>query len=682
MSHSSLFEGLNSPQHLAVKTVNGRVLILAGAGSGKTRVLTLRMAHLVKDHGISPKAILGLTFTNKAAAEMRHRMSALMDAKAAKQVTLCTFHSFCMQILREEVHHLGYTTQFSLYDEKDVQRLVSLIARDLLECEKELPSLSATTAAITSARNKGLKPEEIQGTGSKWHDQFTQDIYRRLQDSMRAYNAVDFDHLLGLTVELFERHPVVLDKYQERYRYIMIDEYQDTNPIQYRLASLLSAKYGNLCVVGDDDQSIYGWRGAEVKNILGFAQATVIKLEQNYRSTNSILKAANEVIGHNQERYSKVLWSDRGPGDLIEVFHAPNEVDEAQAVVYRLAKLKESQGLRWRDIAILYRSNALSRQIELALMKYTWWNGEKHVSGIPYHVHGGVEFYERREVKDLAAYLKIIVNPLDQEAILRVINQPRRGVGEASLDLLTAFNRSKRLPLWEVLKGVAMTMNEPSSLFSELKGQIQTKCLQGIREFVSIVEEAKARFATGSLKENLDWLVLRMNYQQAIHEEVKSDQMRGFKWENVQEFISAIAEYEENVWRNAEEGINATPSLHQFVSALPLETNWDKSSQKNLQEDNVHLMTIHSAKGLEFPACFLVGVEDHLMPHEKSMMETGIEEERRLMYVAITRAMKHLVISMARRRKRMGTDYPSLPSRFLSEISKEVLKITKWDDIV
>ncbi len=659
---------LNPSQKKALETVKGRVLILAGAGSGKTRVLTMRMAHLVNHHQVHPKAILGLTFTNKAAAEMRHRMSALIVPTLAKQITLCTFHSFCLQVLRAEIHHLGYTSQFTLYDEGDMQRLIRLIARDLLEREAELPSLASATSAITAAKNKGLKAEEISGTGSDWHDEFTRSIYRRLQDSMRAYNALDFDNLLWLTVELFEKHPAVLEKYQERFQYIMIDEYQDTNPIQYRLAAHLSAKYKNLCVVGDDDQSIYGWRGADIRNILDFDQATVIKLEQNYRSTNHILKAANAVICHNKQRYPKVLWSQRGEGEPVEFFHAANELDEAQAIVCRIAKIKETRGLRWKDFAILYRSNALSRQLELALMKHAWKNGNEWVKGIPYQIFGGQEFYERKEVKDVHAYLRIIVNPLDQEAILRVINQPRRGIGEGTLDALTAYNRSNNIPLWKVLKDVSEE-NAPQ----ELKASVSSKAKDGISLFVRTIEESKKRFASDSLHETLKWLIEKMNYKKAIDEEVKSDQMRAFKWENVQEFVSALADYEQQ----SPEGTEI--SLSHFVSSLPLQSEWQKNLKKNLNEDKVNLMTFHSSKGLEFPICFLVGVEDHIIPHEKSLKETGIEEERRLMYVAITRAMDKLTISCARQRKRMGQDYASKPSRFLFDIPKELLSITDWD---
>ena len=386
------FKNLNPQQKTAVETVEGKLLILAGAGSGKTSVLTLRMLYLIQHLHVSPTAILGLTFTNKAAAEMRQRIASHVPKSTAKQLTLCTFHSFCMQVLRNEITRLGYTPRFSLYNEGDVLRLIRLIARDILAHESELPSLAPTVEAITRAKNRGLDAEAISGTGSEWHDSFTRDVYRRLQESMRAYNAVDFDHLLGLTVQLFEQHQDILEKYQERYRYIMIDEYQDTNPVQYRLAALLSAGHQNLCVVGDDDQSIYGWRGAEVRNILEFEAANVIKLEQNYRSTNTILNAANAVISLNQNRYQKALWSDRGQGIPLEVFHAPSETDEAQAVACRIAHLKQAFNVRWKDMAILYRSNMLSRHFELALMKHTWQDGQEWVRGIPYQVFGGTEF--------------------------------------------------------------------------------------------------------------------------------------------------------------------------------------------------------------------------------------------------------------------------------------------------
>jgi superfamily I DNA/RNA helicase len=655
---------LNPHQRKAVECVNGRVLILAGAGSGKTRVLTTRMAYLIHHHHVSPKSILGLTFTNKAAAEMRHRLSGLIDNAAAKQVTLCTFHSFCMQVLRHDIAHLGYTPEFSLYDEQDVQRLMNAIVRDILKHDGELPSLTPTIAAIRQAKYKGTKSESIKGTASEWHDAFTREVYERLQASMRAYNAVDFDHLLSLTVDLFEKFPAVLERYQERYRYIMIDEYQDTNPIQYQLASLLSKKYRNLCVVGDDDQSIYGWRGADINNILDFEEATVIKLEQNYRSTNVILKAANQVIGNNQTRHAKALWSDKGDGSLIEIFHAPNEIEEAQAVVKKLIKIKEAENLNWRDFAILYRSNALSRQLEMALMKHSFQQNGRWVQGIPYEIWGSTEFYERREVKDLCAYLRVIVNPLDQEALLRIINQPRRGIGEDSLDAMTSYNRQNQKSLWDILKGIQVQNEELSHL------KVSSSAIKGLDSFLGILVEAKQRFERDSLTDTLKWLIHRIDYMRAINEEVKSQTMRDLKWENVQEFISSLAEYEKQAASES--------SLSNFVANLTLNHQMMNQHQNRGNEDKIKLMTFHSAKGLEFPVCFLVGIEDHIIPHEKSVAETGVEEERRLMYVAITRAKQKLIISMAKQRMRMGKEATSRPSRFLFEIPKELIQVTDW----
>lgn len=661
---------LNAQQKAAVETVKGKVLILAGAGSGKTFVLTTRMAHLIKNLGVHPKSILGLTFTNKAAAEMRHRLAKFVDTDQAKLVTLSTFHSFCMQILRQHIHRLGYTSKFTLYDEHDIQRLINMIVRDILQSDGELPSLGSTMNAINRAKNKGLKPEDIANTGSEWHDEFTREVYKRLQASLRAYNAVDFDHLITLTVQLFEQFPDVLDQYQEQYLYIMIDEYQDTNPIQYKLASLLAAKYNNLCVVGDDDQSIYGWRGAEIKNILEFDAAKTIKLEQNYRSTTSILNAANAVIGFNKARHAKALWSDKGGGRLIEIFYAPTEIDEAQAVVKKLLKLKEEQGLNWGDIAILYRSNSISRQIEMELMKQTWKKGDGWVQGIPYEIVGGVEFYERREVKDICAYLRVIENPLDQEALLRIINQPRRGIGEDSLDSLTTYNRKKGVSLWNMLESVA---NE-DSIITNL--ELSSRAQQGIKEFVRIIKEAKDKFNQNNLVETLKWLIDQINYRKAIAEEVKSQQMRDFKWENVQEFVSSLAHFEEQSEQNSK---NGHPSLTSFLSNLTLDhSSFQQDHNGKKGQDRIQLMTFHSSKGLEFPACFLVGMEDHIMPHEKSLLETGIEEERRLMYVAITRAKQFLTISFAKQRKRMGKDSFSKPSRFLFEIPKEYVKMVDW----
>ena len=349
---------------------------------------------------------------------MRERLRRLIDEKRAKDVTLSTFHSFCMHILRKEIHHLGYTKDFSLYNEKDMRRLSIQLARHLLEHEGELPSLEATLSKISYAKSRGISPKELLTKNPKWHDTFSITVFDRLKNCMRAYNAVDFDGLLSLTVELFEAHPSILKQYQERFRYIMIDEYQDTNPVQYRLAKLLSESHGNLCVVGDDDQSIYGWRGSEIKNILEFDATTVIKLEQNYRSTPTILQAADGVISHNTQRHAKKLWSTIDKGELITLFHAPTEMDEARSVVERMIKLRKEKNVPWKEMAILYRSNILSGSFETALLQSVWERNGVWIRGIPYEIFGGTEFHERAEIKDILSYLRFISNSLDQEALL------------------------------------------------------------------------------------------------------------------------------------------------------------------------------------------------------------------------------------------------------------------------
>lgn len=662
---------LNPEQRKAVETVNGRVLILAGAGSGKTRVLTVRIAHLIQQHHVPPEQILGLTFTNKAAGEMRQRVAEMVPPEVARKLTLCTFHSFCMKVLREDITRLGYTRDFTLYDPQDVERLATAIARDILKHESTIPSLGPMVAAISLARNRDLSPEEISGTGSDWHDGFTQKVYRRLIESMRAHNAVDFDSLLSLTVQLFREHPDVLLKYQERYRYLMIDEYQDTSPVQYQIAHLLSQRYQNLCVVGDDDQSIYGWRGADVANILGFDQAVVIRLEQNYRSSNTILQSANAVISNNSRRHDKKLWSDRGQGEKIHIFHAPSDIDEAQAVVGRIAHMRMSLGLDWKDFAILYRSNALSRQFELALMKHSWKKGDHWIRGIPYQIYGGQEFYERREIKDLIAYLRVIVNPLDQAALLRIVNFPRRGIGDKALDVVTAENRREGIPLWDMLVKVA----DDDQLAEKL--ELTKRSRGGIRQFITIIQEAQEYFANDPMPEAMSTLLGRLEYQKALNEEVKSDKMQDFKWENVQEFVSAMAEYEMSPSESGEEC-----SLLNFLSSSALQSdNVLDRKRKKEDDDQVNLMTFHAAKGLEFPACFLVALEDHIIPHERSLNETGLEEERRLMYVALTRCKRYLTCSMAQKRMRMGRVMATRPSRFLFEIPPEYLQRKTWNFI-
>ena len=630
---------LNLHQQKAVNTTEGRVLVLAGAGSGKTKVIVHRIAHLIQNVGAPPESILGLTFTNKAAAEMRERIGKLLTPAVAKKIVLSTFHSFCMRILRKEIHHLGYTRDFSLYDERDTRRLLKQIAH-----EEELSSIEPVFEQITHAKSRGNLPD----------DKVSRTLFERLHGSMRAFNAVDFDSLLSLTVELFEKHPEILARYQEQFRYVMIDEYQDTNPIQYRIAQLLCEKHHNLCVVGDDDQSIYGWRGAEIKNILSFESAHVIKLEQNYRSLPTILKAANALIAHNSERHEKELYTRAPDAAPIALFHAPTENDEANAVVQRLLHLKRTYDLRWRDFAILYRSNAIARTFEMALLQAMWQKEGQWRRGIPYQVFGGTELSERSEIKDLMAYLRLIANPHDEEALLRIINIPRRGISDKTLSVLTEENRKGKIPLWKVLK--------------ELKthDKLQPRAIKAVENFVYVIEEARSHFQQKSLKGAVDYLLELIDYQKAIEEEVQSDKMRIFKWDNVQSCVAALDLYEQET---------PDPSLQDFLANTLLDQSRLPKKGKDLVDDRVNVMTFHSAKGLEFEAAFLVALEDHIIPHEKSF---HLEEERRLMYVAITRAKKHLTMSMARQRKRYGKDENSSPSRFLFEIPQDLLQVLSW----
>ncbi len=635
---------LNEEQKRAVETTEGRVLILAGAGSGKTRVIIHRIAYLIQNKKVDPSAILGLTFTNKAAREIRERVQKMLGKSASRAITLCTFHSFCLKLLRREISRLGFTTEFSLYDERDTRRMLKQIAEE--DLDGEVTGIDEMAANISLARNRGKAPD----------DKVEKALLGRLKASMRAYNAVDFDGLLTLTVELLEGHPDILKECQNRYRYIMIDEYQDTNKVQYELAHLLSKEHNNLCVVGDDDQSIYGWRGAEIKNILDFESATIIKLQQNYRSLPAILHAANHLIRNNSQRHDKSLFSASQDSEPITLFHAPTEADEAATVVQRMVYLKELYHLKWRDFAILYRSNILSRPFEIALLQGMWQKEGSWVRGIPYEIFGGTELFARSEIKDLMAYLRLIANPRDEEALLRIINVPRRGISDKTLEVITSETRPKKLPLWDYIKALD---DHPI---------LTTRAVESLKRFSSQIEKAREAFETKSLKVALEEFLDTIHYKKAIEEEVKSEKARAFKWENVQACLISLENYEEEMKEEA--------SLQDFITTSLLDTSHFRSKEE--REDRVSVMTFHSAKGLEFEACFLVGLEDKIMPHEKSLAENRLEEERRLMYVAITRARRFLTLSMSRTRKRYGKEEPCSPSRFILELPKEQLRLLNW----
>ncbi len=602
---------LNPEQLKACLAIKGKVLVLAGAGSGKTSVLTERILYLIKDQNVAPNAILGLTFTNKAAAEMRERITAGVGKTTASLIPLMTFHSFCLDVLKKEIHHLGYTKTFSLYDDRDKMRLEEEVYQKLSNEEAKEINL----------------------------DKFRQGM----TEVLKAYNAVDFDGLLELTVKLFKQHPEVLAKYQKQFQYVMIDEYQDTNQVQYELICFLTEKSGNLFVVGDDDQAIYGFRGAQVDHILSFPHDTSIKLEENYRSTQPILDIANAVISKNSKRHDKCLFSKKRSGNKPKLFHAPTEKEEAESIIHRLLYLNKEKGLKWSDIAILYRSNNLSKPFEVALMQASWNKEGQFVRGIPYHVVQGTSFYQRSEVKDLFAYLKVINNPKDTTALLRIINYPKRGISTATIEELNKEADRLKCSVYDVLEH-----------FDHL--EISSTGKVGLSIFNSILNKAKTK---RTLTETVQFLIDELHIKDEIEKEVKSENARMFKWDNVTTILDMAASADEE-----------HTTLADFVNGCILD---DHKHSKNKKDKGVNLLTFHSAKGLEFKACFIVSLEDGIMPHDKSLEEGGIEEERRLFYVAITRAKEYLYLSMARKRLFRGKPMTRNASRFLFEIPKELL---------
>jgi len=602
---------LNPEQLKACLAIKGKVLVLAGAGSGKTSVLTERIIHLIQDQKVPPNAILGLTFTNKAAAEMRERITKGVGKTTASLIALLTFHSFCLDLLKKEIHHLGYTPNFSLYDDRDKMR---------------------------------LEEEVFQKLSSKELEEVKVEHFRQgMTEVLKAYNAVDFDGLLELSVKLFKEHPKVLSKYQEQFQYVMIDEYQDTNQVQYELISLLTERSGNLFVVGDDDQAIYGFRGAEVDHILSFPHDTSIKLEENYRSTQPILDIANAVIKKNSKRHDKSLFSKKRNGNKPKLFHAPTEKEEAESIIHRLLYLQKEKGLQWSDIAILYRSNNLSKPFEVALMQASWKKDGQFVRGIPYHVVQGLSFYQRSEVKDIFAYLKVLNNPKDTTALLRILNYPKRGISTATIEALTTEANRLHCPVYDVLDH-----------FDHL--EISSAGKVGLSSFNSIIRKANAK---KTITETVQFLIDELHIKDEIEKEVKSENARMFKWDNITTILDMAASADQE-----------HTTLADFVNGCILD---DHKHSRNKKDKGVNLLTFHSAKGLEFKACFIVSLEDGIMPHDKSLEEGGIEEERRLFYVAITRAKEYLYLSMARKRLFRGKPMTRNACRFLFEIPKELI---------
>ena len=630
-------DGLNKEQRLAAETLEGPVLILAGAGSGKTRALTYRVANLI-DHGVAPWHILAITLTKKAAKEMKERVSALTGEKG-EEVWVSTFHSMCARILRRDIDKLGYTRSFTIYDEDDQSAVLKEQLKHFNIDDKML-SVRELKGKISDAKNKLLSPDEwFRQSEKDFRCQQIHDIYDGYEKRHKAPNARDFDDLLVRTLELFADHPPVLESYRERFQYVHVDEYQDTNFAQYTLVKLITKNSRNLCVVGDDDQSIYGWRGADIRNILDFQKdfpdAKVIKLEQNYRSTANILDAANQVIAHNAGRMEKALWTELPAGEPIKLFAAGDEREEAAWVCDRIAQ-QHRRHREYSDMAVLYRSNAQSRVLEEMLVR----------AGIPYRIYGGLRFYDRKEVKDIVAYLRAIVNPSDDASLKRIINQPKRSIGDSTVAELSRYAAEKDMPLYSALVDIPESLSARPrkcvSDFGELMNElVLTREDMGVSEFVEHVLER-----TG----------LKEMYERDLSDEGKA------RMENVQEFLGAVAEYEKAA---------DNPSLEDYLENIALVTDLDNA---DLKSSNVTLMTIHSAKGLEFPIVFMVGLEEGIFPNGRSLHDDNrLEEERRLCYVAITRAREMLFISYAAQRMLYNQVNYNAPSRFLKEIPERLL---------
>jgi DNA helicase-2/ATP-dependent DNA helicase PcrA len=654
MPESPLFASLNPTQREAVAATEGPVLVVAGAGSGKTRVLTYRIAHLVRDLGVSPYEILAITFTNKAAGEMKERVEGLVG-RVGYDMWVSTFHSACVRILRQEVTRLGYRSSFSIYDDGDSTRLITMCIKDLDLDPKRFPPRQIK-AAISKAKNELIDYETFAGQDSGYYHERVADIYRLYQQRLVEASAVDFDDILKLTVELFQAFPDVLERWQNRFRYILVDEYQDTNKAQYMLVKMLGAVHRNICVVGDSDQSIYAFRGADLRNIMGFEKdypdAKIVMLEQNYRSTQTILDAANAVIVNNAARKPKRLWTDEGAGDKIVVFEAEDEHEEAAYIAEEIARLQDL-GVGLDDIAVFYRTNAQSRVIEELFVRF----------GVTYQVVGGLKYYDRKEVKDALAYLRALVNPDDQVAIKRVINTPKRAIGDTSVAHVDRFAEAEGLSFMDALRR--------ADEIDALTGRAR----KSILEFAGLIDVLAMKAVDGPAVA-LEAVLSDTGYLDMIRSERSIEAMG--REENLKELLTAASEFEEtgpaSMGPHEWEALDGVGKLQMFLESISLVTDLDSVGDASA----VTLMTLHNAKGLEFPTVFLTGLEDGVFPHMRALGDPReLEEERRLCYVGITRAEKRLYLTRAWSRSLWGQNNYNGPSRFMGEIPDHLLTKAK-----
>ena len=642
----SIYDSLNPMQQEAVFCTEGPLLVLAGAGSGKTRVLTHRVAYLIEEKEVNPWNIMAITFTNKAAGEMRERVDKLVGF-GAESIWVSTFHSSCVRILRRHIEALGYSTSFSIYDTDDQRTLMKQVFKTLDVDTKQLKERGALSA-ISSAKDKLIGPEEflLNATGD-FRQRRIGEIYQEYQKQLKKNNAMDFDDLIVKTVELFQNNPDVLNYYQERFKYIMVDEYQDTNLAQFKLISLLAAKYKNLCVVGDDDQSIYKFRGANIENILNFEDAfpgaRVIKLEQNYRSTQNILNSANGVIRHNRGRKDKTLWTANSEGTLVHFKQFENARDEADYVARQI----RDSGFSYQDQAVLYRTNAQSRLLEERCIYYN----------VPYRLVGGVNFYQRKEIKDILAYLRTIANGVDDLSVLRIINVPKRGIGATTMGKVTIFASEHGMSLYDALKAARQVPG---------LGKAAAK----IEAFVGQIESFKVRANSEdfTIQDLIEGILDETGYRQELEAEGEIESQT--RLENIEELVNKAVSYEQD---------SEHPSLDEFLEQVALVADIDNMDES---ENRATLMTLHSAKGLEFPKVYLVGMEDGLFPSMMSITaddKSEIEEERRLCYVGITRAREELVMTSARQRMVNGETRYSKPSQFVEELPASAVEFDRLE---
>jgi DNA helicase-2/ATP-dependent DNA helicase PcrA len=637
-----MFDGLNPAQRDAVETLSGPLLVLAGAGTGKTRVVTYRIANLIR-RGTPCERILAVTFTKKAAGEMQHRAAGLLGRKRERAPEISTFHSLCLRVLRRHIARLGYPPQFAVYDRGDQDGVARGVLREI-RVPSETLKPGDLLYWVSRWKSAGLRPPQAESAARTDKEHLAAVAYRRYQTSLKGAGAVDFDDLLLLTEELFARHGDVRRSEAARFDHVLIDEYQDTNAAQYQIVRALAAGHRNLCVVGDDDQSIYAWRGAEVAHILRFNQdwpeAKLVRLEENYRSTAEILAVANRLISFNKHRHEKLLRASRSGGERPRVLQFPDETAQADEVVADIQKRLSDPAIQPRDIAILVRTNEQPRLFETALRR----------AKIPYVLIGGLSFYDRKEVKDILAYLRLLVTPHDEVSALRVINRPPRGVGESAVAVLMQQAVASGRKLWDIFGDAG-----------RMRG-LSPAAVEGVARFRDVIEAFRLRLTREPLADVVRDLIRKIDYRSELARQYKDEADRESRWSAVEEVINAVAEYE----RRARE-----PSLAGFLDDVLLSTRDDDDKESQLGRNAVALMTLHSAKGLEFPEVYLVGMEEGILPHRRSIEANGdaIDEERRLCYVGVTRAQDRLTLTLALSRQKWGKARDSDPSRFLFELT-------------